>query len=109
MWGTDGEGHVHSKHRPVMYKQHEGTYTQKSHYCSSCQNIHRCGVPASWATRHTTVCLDSNQTWLNKSHQVEISARFKSHQDESSAGLFKIHQGYYESFLDHSAWLIAVQ
>jgi len=37
MWGTDGEGHLHSKHRPALYKQHEVAYTQKLCYCSSCQ------------------------------------------------------------------------
>ena len=33
----------------------------------------------------------------------------KSHQEESSAGLYKIHQGYYKSFLEYSAWLIVAQ
>jgi len=36
IWGTDVGGHLHSKNRPVSYKQHEVTYTQKSHYCSFC-------------------------------------------------------------------------
>ena len=36
IWGTDVGGHVHSKNRLVSYKQHEGMYTRKSHYCSSC-------------------------------------------------------------------------
>jgi len=49
MWGTDSGGHLHSKNRLVSYKQHEVTHMQKSHYCSSCQYTHRCGVPASWA------------------------------------------------------------
>jgi len=36
IWGTEVGGHLHSKNRPVSYKQHEVTYTRKSHYCSSC-------------------------------------------------------------------------
>jgi len=36
MRGTDIGGHLHSKNHPVSYKQHEVTYTRKSHYCSSC-------------------------------------------------------------------------
>jgi len=32
----DVGGHLHSKNRPVSYKQHKVTYTQKLHYCSSC-------------------------------------------------------------------------
>ena len=58
MWGTDGGGHLHSKNGDVSCKQHEVTYTQKSHYCFFCQHTHGCCVLASWAARHTTVCLD---------------------------------------------------
>ena len=28
------------------------------HFRSSCQYTHGCCAPASWATQHTTVCLD---------------------------------------------------
>ena len=38
MWGTDSGGHLHNKNRPVSYKQHEVTYTRKSHYCSIRKN-----------------------------------------------------------------------
>jgi len=58
MWGTDSGGHLHSKNCLVSYKQLKVTYMQKSHYCSSCQYAHGCGVTASWAARHTTVCFD---------------------------------------------------
>ena len=58
LWDTDGEGHHHSKDRPVSCKQHEVMYVQKLHYCSSCQYIRGCGVTASWAARHTNMCLD---------------------------------------------------
>jgi len=47
MWGTDGGGYLHSKNRPVLYKQHEAKYAQKLQYRSS---SHGCGAPASWAT-----------------------------------------------------------
>jgi len=36
IWGTDVRGHLPSKNCPVSYKQHDGTYMRKSHYCSSC-------------------------------------------------------------------------
>ena len=62
MRSTDGGGHLHSKNRPVSYKQHEVMYTQKLHYCSSCQYTHGCGALASWAARHTTMCFDHTST-----------------------------------------------
>ena len=55
MWDTDGGAHLHSKNHPVLYEQHEVTYT---HYYSSCQYTHGCDAPASWAARHTTMCLN---------------------------------------------------
>ena len=58
MWGTDSGEHLHSKNCLVLYKQHKVTYTRKLHYCSSCQYTHWCCVPAPWAARHTTVCLN---------------------------------------------------
>ena len=58
MWSTEVGGHVHSKNRLVSSRQQRATEVQKLHFCSSCQYTHGCCVPASWATRHTTVCLD---------------------------------------------------
>ena len=60
MWGTYGEVHLHSKNLPGLYKQCEVTYMQKLLYCSSCQYTQGCGASASWAVRHTTMCLDIN-------------------------------------------------
>ena len=33
---------------------------RKLRFLSSCQYTHGCYAPASWAARHTTVCLDIN-------------------------------------------------
>ena len=59
MWGTNNRGHLHNENRPVSYQQHEVIYARKSHYCSSCQYTHGCGMLASWAARFTIVCLDT--------------------------------------------------
>ena len=32
---------------------------RKLRFLSSCQYTHGCYAPASWAARHTTVCLDT--------------------------------------------------
>ena len=63
MWSAEGGGSVHSKNRLVSSRQHRATEVQKLHFLSSCQYTHGCYAPASWAARHTTVCLDprSNQ------------------------------------------------
>ena len=58
MWSAEVGGHVHSKNCLVSSRQHRATEVQKLRFCSSCQYTHRCYVPASWAARHTTVCLD---------------------------------------------------
>jgi len=65
MWGIGVGGHLHSKSCLVLYKQHEVMYTWKSHYCFSCQYTHWCGAPASWAARHTTMCLDLGNAWCD--------------------------------------------
>ena len=52
-------GSVHSKNRLVSLRQHRATEVQKLCFPSSCQYTHGCCAPASWAARHTTVCLDS--------------------------------------------------
>ena len=58
MWSAEGRGSVHSKNRLVSSRQHRATEVRKLHFLSSCQYTHGCYAPASWAARHTTVCLD---------------------------------------------------
>ena len=58
MWSTEVGGSVHSKNRRVSSRQHRATEVQKLRFLSSCQYTHGCCAPASWAARHTTVCLD---------------------------------------------------
>ena len=38
------------------------TEVRKFRFLSSCQYTHGCYAPASWAARHTTVCLDKKTT-----------------------------------------------
>ena len=56
MWSTEVGGHVHNN---VSSRQHRATEVQKLHFRSSCQYTGCCAL-ASWAARHTTVCLDIN-------------------------------------------------
>ena len=58
MWSAAVGGHVHSKNRLVSSRQHRATEVRKFRFLSSCQYTHGCYAPASWAARHTTVCLD---------------------------------------------------
>ena len=58
MWSAAVSGHVHSKNRLVSSRKHRATEVRKLHFLSSSQYTHGCYVPASWAARHTTVCLD---------------------------------------------------
>ena len=60
MWSTEVGGSVHSKNRLVSSRQHRATEVQKLHFRFSCQYTHGCCAPASWAARHTTVCLNTN-------------------------------------------------
>ena len=62
MWSTEVGGSVHSKNRIVSSRQHRATEVRKLHFLSSCQYTHGCCAPASWAARHTTVCLDVRHT-----------------------------------------------
>ena len=59
MWSAEGGGSVHSKNRLVSSRQHRATEVRKLRFLSSCQYTHGCYAPASWAARHTTVCLDA--------------------------------------------------
>ena len=58
MWSAEVGGSVHSKNRLVSSRQHRATEVRKLRFLSSCQYTHGCCAPASWAARHTTVCLD---------------------------------------------------
>ena len=58
MWSTEVGGHVHSKNRLVSSRQHRAAEVRISRFLSSCQYTLGCCAPASWAARHTTVCLD---------------------------------------------------
>ena len=58
MWSTEIGGSVHSKTRLVSSRQYRATEVRKVRFLSSCQYTHRCCAPASWAARHTTMCLD---------------------------------------------------
>ena len=57
-WSTEGGGSVHSKIRLFSSRQHRATEVRKLRFLSSCQYTYGCCAPASWAARHTTVCLD---------------------------------------------------
>ena len=58
MWSATVGGHVHRKNRLVSSRKHRATEVRKLRFLSSCQHTHGCYAPASWAARHTTVCLD---------------------------------------------------
>ena len=58
MWGTAFGGSVHSRNGLVSSRKHRATEVRKLRFLSSCQYTHGCYAPASWAARHTTVCLD---------------------------------------------------
>ena len=59
MWSAAVGGNVHSKNRLVSSRKHRATEVRKLRFLSSCQYTHGCYAPASWAARHTTVCLDN--------------------------------------------------
>ena len=59
MWSAAVGGNVHSKNRLVSSRKHRATEVRKLRFLSSCQYTHGCYAPASWAARHTTVCLDT--------------------------------------------------
>ena len=58
MWSAAVGGNLHSKNRLVSSRKHRATEVRKLRFLSSCQYTHGCYTPASWAARHTTVCLD---------------------------------------------------
>ena len=59
MWTAAVGGNVHSKNCLVSSRKYRATEVRKLHFLSSCQYTHGCYAPASWAARHTTVCLDA--------------------------------------------------
>ena len=61
MWSAAVGGNVHSKNRLVSSRKHRATEVRKLRFLSSCQYTHGCYAPASWAARHTTVCLDMQE------------------------------------------------
>ena len=63
MWSAAVGGHIHSKNRLVSSRKHGATEVRKLRFLSSCQYTHGCYAPASWAARHTTVCLDVRVCW----------------------------------------------
>ena len=76
MWSAEGGGSVHSKNRLVSSRQHRATEVRKVSFLSSCQYTHGCYAPASWAARHTTVCLDIVGT--ETGNYGKTSRRFQS-------------------------------
>ena len=58
MWSAEVGGSVHSKNHLVSSRQHRATEVRKLRFLSSRQYTYGCCAPASWAARHTTVCLD---------------------------------------------------
>ena len=76
MWSTEVGGSVHSKNRLVSSRQHRATEVRKLRFLPSCQYTHGCCAPASWAVRHTTVCLDIYYRILHSGFFVaELSTR----------------------------------
>ena len=70
MWSAEGGGSVHSKNRLVSSRQHRATEVRKLRFLSSCQYTHGGCAPASWAARHTTVCLDIICTFTDKIRNI---------------------------------------
>ena len=58
MWSAEVGVSVHSKNHLVSSRQHRATEVRKLLFFSSCQYTYGCYALASWAARHTTVCLD---------------------------------------------------
>ena len=77
MWSTEVGGSVHSKSCRSS-RQHRATELQKLHFLSSCQYTHGCCAPASWAARHTTLCLDiglCETSIVNTGNNIRIMTR----------------------------------
>ena len=82
MWSAEGGGSVHSKNCLVSSRQHRATEVRKLPFLSSCQYTHGCYASASWAARHTTVCLDNygslspcRHIEADKSNEILINIR----------------------------------
>ena len=70
-WSTEVGGHTHSRNRLISLRQHRATEVRKLRFSSSCQYTHGCCAPASWAARHTTVCLDKGFTIFTRSEVLK--------------------------------------
>ena len=68
MWSTEVEGSVHSKSCLVSSRQHRAMEVQKLCFLSSCQYIHGCCTPASWA--------DLSADWESTEHKVKHVLQF---------------------------------
>ena len=84
MWSAEVGGSVHSKHRLVSSRKHRAIEVQKLRFLSSCQYTHGCYLPASWAARHSTVCLNPCTVEAQLSVLQCISANSKSVQINNS-------------------------
>ena len=63
MWSAEGGGSVHSKNLLVSSRQHRATEVRKLRFLSSCQYIHGCYAPASWAhDTHGVACRAARHT-----------------------------------------------
>ena len=60
MWSAAVGGHVYSKNRLVKGSTELRRCENCVFFLQACQYTHGCYAPASWAARHTTVCLDYN-------------------------------------------------
>ena len=53
---------------------HQGsTEVRKLRFLSSCQYTHGCCAPASWAARHTTMCLDYVEVLTELKSSLQIT------------------------------------
>ena len=73
LWSAAVGGNVHSKNRLVSSRKHRATEVRKLRFLSSCQYTHWCYAPASWAARHTTVCLDNMTTYHHQVYTFEAA------------------------------------
>ena len=78
IWSTEVGGSVHSNNRLVSSRQHRAMEVRKLRFLSSCQYTHGCYAPASWAARHTTVCLDFSHVYTLLTgcmHKIEVGIK----------------------------------
>ena len=107
MWSAAVGGNVHSKNRLVSSRKHRATEVRKLRFLSSCQYTHGCYAPASWAARHTTVCLD-NCTALCMLCLVALWVTTVSHwprvQFPSKVAFLSFHKSFFFFFFVKTFW-----